>query len=115
MGVRLALMVRDQPFANFKEGSINRIHFSMNKNIFGTRMLFYNPTMSKLPRCVRLHSIFIGDSDNVSLMTMRFYLVVLSMAGLIMMRPVVHLPTFQPPVDNASLGALSPVKDFYCR
>ena len=34
MGVRLALMVRDQPFANFKEGPINRIHFSMNKNIF---------------------------------------------------------------------------------
>ena len=32
-----------------------------------------------------------------------------------MMRPIVHLPTFQPPVDNALLGALSPAKDFYRR
>ena len=62
------------------------------------------------------HNIIkIGDSDNVSKTTMRFHLIVLSMAALIMMRPVVHLPTFQPPVDNASLGALSPAKDFYHR
>ena len=66
-------------------------------------------------RCLRGNSIFIGDSDNVSLMTMRFYLIVLSIAGLIMMRPVIRLPTFQPLVDNASLGALSPAKDFYRR
>ena len=44
---------------------------------------------------------------------MRFYLIVLSMAGLIMMRQVIHLSTFQPPVHNASLDALWPVKDFY--
>ena len=71
--------------------------------------------ISKLPRCVRLHSIFIGDSDNVSLMTMRLYLIALSMAGLIMMRQVIHLSTFQPPVHNASSDALWPVKDFYRR
>ena len=66
-------------------------------------------------RCVRLRSIFIGDFDNASLMTMSFYLIVLSMAGLIMMRQVIHLSTFQPPVHNASLDALWPVKDFYRR
>ena len=27
--------------------------------------------------CVRLHSIFIGDSNNISLMTLPFYLIVL--------------------------------------
>ena len=70
---------------------------------------------SKPPRYVRLHSIFIGDSDNVSLMTMSFYLIVLSIAGLIMMRQVIHLPTFQPPVDDASFFALWPVEDFYRR
>jgi hypothetical protein len=62
------------------------------------------------------HNIIkIGDSDNVSKTTMRFYLIVLSMAGLIMMRQVIHLSTFQPPVHNASLDALWPVKDFYRR
>ena len=44
-----------------------------------------------------------------------FYLIVLSIAGLIMMRQVIHLPTFQPPVDDASFFALSPLKDFYRR
>ena len=57
----------------------------------------------------------IGDFGNASLMTMSFYLIVLSMAGLIMMRQVIHLSTFQPPVHNASLDALWPVKDFYRR
>ena len=46
---------------------------------------------------------------------MCFYLIVLSMAGLIMMRQVIHLSTFQPPVHNASSDALWPVKDFYRR
>ena len=32
--------------------------------------------------------------------------------GLIIMRQVIHLPTFQPPVDDAPFFALSPVKDF---
>jgi hypothetical protein len=48
----------------------------------GLRQCFTNDykkhvNLSKLPRCVRLHSIFIGDSDNVSLMTMRFHLIVM--------------------------------------
>ena len=30
-----------------------------------------------------------------------------------MMRQVIHLSTFQPPVHNAILDALWPVKDFY--
>ena len=49
------------------------------------------------------------------LMTIRFYLIVLSIAGLIMMRQIIHLPTFQPPVHDASFIALSLVKDFYRR
>ena len=62
-----------------------------------------------------LHFTFIGDSDNVSLMTMRVYLAVLSAADWIMMCRVIHLPTFQPPVDDARSLASSPVKDFYRR
>ena len=58
---------------------------------------------------------FIGDSENVSLMTMRVYLTVLFAADWIMMRWVIHLPTFQPPVDGARSLASSPVRGFYRR
>ena len=84
-----------------------KMHFKSSK--LGAR------NMSTYPSCVRLHSTFIGDSDNVSLMTMCFYLIVLLIPGLIMMRQVIHLPTFQPPVDDvSSFFALSSVKVFYC-
>ena len=60
-----------------------------------------------------LHFTFIGDSENVSLMTMLVYLTVMFTVELIMMCPVIHLPIFQPPVDDATSFALSPAKDFY--
>ena len=81
-----------------------KMHFKSSK--LGAR------NMSTYPSCVRLHSTFIGDSDNVSLMTMCFYLIVLLIPGLIMMRQVIHLPTFQPPIDGAKSLALSPAKVF---
>ena len=43
------------------------------------------------------------------------YLTVLSAVDWIMMCRVIHLPTFQPPVDGARSLASSPVKDFYRR
>ena len=60
-----------------------------------------------------LHFTFIGDSKNVSLMTMRVYLTVLFTVDWIMICLLVHLPTFQPPVDGARSLASSPVKGFY--
>ena len=62
-----------------------------------------------------LHFTFIGDSENVSLMTMRVYLTVLFAVDWMMMCRVIHLPTFQPPVDGARPLASSPVKGFYRR
>ena len=58
---------------------------------------------------------FHRDSENGLLMTMRVYLTVLLIAELIIMCPGIHLPTFQPPVDDATFLALSPVKDFIVR
>ena len=65
--------------------------------------------------CVLLHFTFIGEPENVSLMTTRVYLTVLFTVDWIMMCLVIYLPTFQPPVDGARSLASSPVKDFYRR
>ena len=51
--------------------------------------------LSKILCCVLLHFTFIGDSENVSLMSMHVYLTVLFTVDWIMMCLVVHLPTYK--------------------